>query len=445
MAESSGNPLVSTTRASDASPTVQLHPLVLLTITDCVTRHTLRQQTGPVVGAILGAQDGQNITMEVAFQAKLQSNEDGETTLDDDWFSKRIEDFKDVHKEPQLDIVGWFTLGPASGPEPHLLPIHSRISEVYTESPLLVLFHPENAFSEETAAGKLPLTVYESVSVSTSSEPNDKVMDVDGAVQPKSTKFRELVYSIETGEAEMISVDFVARGGGNATAVEGSVDVPVSNAEASANDEDAGKRITRGKQKEKEKVAEDAPIEESQILSADDEESNTDRPVVLSTLTAKMNAIRMLCRRIALLRAYLNSLPPSYLSDASLPINPTLDEQHSLPLDHSIIRSISAMLARINILAPPDAAAFTLESQQEASDVQLVNLLASITNSVSAAKEFGRKSSIVEHGKNQGKNRMGAMGGYGGGGGYPGGSYGGGGDGNFFNTVLSGGSGVDRW
>jgi COP9 signalosome complex subunit 6 len=45
-----------------------------------------------VVGAILGAQDGQNITMEVAFQAKLQSNQDGETILDDEWFSKRIED-----------------------------------------------------------------------------------------------------------------------------------------------------------------------------------------------------------------------------------------------------------------------------------------------------------------------------------------------------------------
>lgn len=158
-----------------------------------------------------------------------------------------------------------------------------------------------------------------------------------------------------------------------------------------------------------------------------------------------MNAIRMLSRRIALLRAYLNSLPPSYLSDASLPINPTPDEQHPLPLNHSILRSISAMLARINILAPPDSATFSLESQQEASDVQLVNLLSSITNSVSAAKEFGRKSSIVEHAKNQGKNRMGTMGGYGGGGGYSGGSYGDGGDGNFFNTVMSGGSGVDRW
>jgi COP9 signalosome complex subunit 6 len=100
------------------------------------------------------------------------------------------------------------------------------------------------------------------------------------------------------------------------------------------------------------------------------------------------------------------------------------------------------MLARLNILGPPDSAAFTLESQQEASDVQLVNLLSSITNSVSLAKDLGRKSSIVEHGKNQGKNRMGGgmgdYGGYSGGRGY-------GGEGNFFNTVMSEGSGGDRW
>lgn len=92
MAEASRNPLISTARASDTSPTVQLHPLVLLTISDCITRHTLRQQTGPVVGAIIGAQDGQHITMEVAFQAKLKSNEDGEVVLDDEWFSKRLDD-----------------------------------------------------------------------------------------------------------------------------------------------------------------------------------------------------------------------------------------------------------------------------------------------------------------------------------------------------------------
>lgn len=94
MAGTSSNPLISTARASDTSPTVQLHPLVLLTISDCITRHTLRQQSGPVAGAILGQQNGQDITMEVAFQAKLKSTDDGEVALDDEWFSKRLEDCK---------------------------------------------------------------------------------------------------------------------------------------------------------------------------------------------------------------------------------------------------------------------------------------------------------------------------------------------------------------
>jgi len=170
---------------------------------------------------------------------------------------------------------------------------------------------------------------------------------------------------------------------------------------------------------------------------------------VLSSLTAKMNAIRMLSRRISLLRAYLNALPPSYLSDSSLPINPSTDTQHTLPLNHSILRSVSAMLARINILAPPDSDAFTLESQQEASDVQLVDLLSSITNSVSAAKDFGRKSGIVEHGKSQGKNRMGGMGSMGSMGnmGNMGSMMGGyaGGENNFFGSAMSGSIGAERW
>ena len=91
MGETESNPLVSTARASDTSPTIQLHPLVLLTISDCITRHTLRKLPGPVVGAILGQQDGQEVTMEVAFQAKLKS-EGEDVELDLDWFAKRLED-----------------------------------------------------------------------------------------------------------------------------------------------------------------------------------------------------------------------------------------------------------------------------------------------------------------------------------------------------------------
>jgi COP9 signalosome complex subunit 6 len=85
-------------------------------------------------------------------------------------------------------------------------------------------------------------------------------------------QFKELVYTIETGEAEMISVDFVARGGGNATAVEGSAGTAAPQAEVSKVDEVTSKQKTRGKQKEKEKEK-DAPIDESLVMSAEDDES----------------------------------------------------------------------------------------------------------------------------------------------------------------------------
>lgn len=111
----------------------------------------------------------------------------------------------------------------------------------------------------------------------------------------------------------------------------------------------------------------------------------------------------MLSRRISLLRTYLDSLPPSYLSDPTLPLNSPATDDHGILPNHSILRSISATLARINILSPPDTAAFTVESQREASDVQLVALLSAMTNSIAAAKDFGTTSFILETLRNTGR------------------------------------------
>jgi len=95
-------------------------------------------------------------------------------------------------------------------------------------------------------------------------------MDIDGATQARIIKFKELVYTVETGEAEMISVDFVARGGGNATAVNGAP-ASVSKTEASKAEDKTAKG--KGKQQSpKEKQKEEA-IDETAVLTADDEES----------------------------------------------------------------------------------------------------------------------------------------------------------------------------
>src|ERR1700760_999916 len=87
------NPLISTQKPSDTSLDIALHPLVLLTISDYITRHTLRNQKGPVVGALLGQQNGREITIEHAFECLLIDVET-ETIVHKSWFEERLQQSK---------------------------------------------------------------------------------------------------------------------------------------------------------------------------------------------------------------------------------------------------------------------------------------------------------------------------------------------------------------
>jgi len=109
----------------------------------------------------------------------------------------------------------------------------------------------------------------------------------------------------------------------------------------------------------------------------------------------------MLQNRINLLSTYLSSLPPSYLTDASMSLDPA-----NAALNHQILRSISALLARLPLLTPPDTASFVREAQQTKSDVELIKLLSSLTRGVQDAKELGRKWQMAEPRK-QGLGRFG--------------------------------------
>ena len=93
MAADAQNPLLSTQKSSDSGLQVALHPLVLLTISDYITRHTLRNQKGPVVGALLGQQNGREITIEHAFECLLVTVDD-EVVLHKDWFEERLQQSK---------------------------------------------------------------------------------------------------------------------------------------------------------------------------------------------------------------------------------------------------------------------------------------------------------------------------------------------------------------
>lgn len=380
MAVDNHNPLLSTQKSSDSGLQVALHPLVLLTISDYITRHTLRQQTGPVVGALLGQQNGREITIEHAFECLLQETEENEVKLSPSWFEARLQQMKDVHKVPPLDLVGWYTVIPSSGPQPIHLPIHRQILSTYNESAILLGFHPEEVLGG-AAGGKLPLTIYESnyeAEESSGETGEDKEMK-DEEPQLK-LRFKELPFTVETGEAEMISVDFVARGGGNATAVDGT-----SNKVAPA--EGKGK----GKATSEDTICPEAPKREEASLSREDEEQ-------IASLTAKANAIKMLQSRINLVAAYLQNLPPSYVSDG-VASESDIESKNYAPVNHSILRSIQALLGRLSVLIPANSQGFEHELISEKNDVSLISLLSELTKSAQDIRETGKKFAIVENGK----------------------------------------------
>ncbi len=268
---------------SDSGLTISLHPLVLLTISDYITRHTLRHLPRSIVGALLGQQHGRSITLEHAFECETIEEQSPFATggaqqggrnailLHEAWFKDRLQQYKDVHKAPALELVGWFTTTPMTGPEAAQLLVHQQILQNYNETAVLLAFHPTSVLQGAGLGGKLPLTIYESVYESaeggTDAGAGAGAMEVDaGGGQDSAAvaetgldlRFRELSYSVETGEAEMIGVDFVARGGGNATAVDAK-DVKTS-----------GKEVQFGTTAEGKGGKETKTVDES--LSAEDEE-----------------------------------------------------------------------------------------------------------------------------------------------------------------------------
>lgn len=72
---------------------VILHPLPLIAISDYVVRHTLRRLEGPVVGALLGQQNGREVSIEFAYELKTETVGD-RVKLDLAWFDERLEQSK---------------------------------------------------------------------------------------------------------------------------------------------------------------------------------------------------------------------------------------------------------------------------------------------------------------------------------------------------------------
>lgn len=292
-----------------------------------------------------------------------------------------------VHKDRNLDLVGWFTLLPRSGPGDNVLPIHNQILE-RNESAILLGLHADEV-GDESAGGKLPVTLYETnyevegATKDTQDEGEDKEMK-DGDPQLK-LKFRELPFVVETGEAEMISMSSVAGGAANAASAQVREKQQESDAKGKgrANDRMTDKRNPK-----------------TVALSREDEE-------VIAALTSKANAIKMLKSRIDLIIKYLQKLPPPYQAEVEAQANS--GGGASTDPSQTLLRLIQALVHRLHLVEPANAQEFKEELLREENDVETINLLNELLSRVMDTREVGKKFAVIEMGKTAQKQNLAAL------------------------------------
>ncbi|RPD63247.1 COP9 signalosome subunit 6 [Lentinus tigrinus ALCF2SS1-7] len=179
-----------------------LHPLPILNISEHLTRARLQtNSTVPfILGALLGTQNGRDVEIVNSFELAV---EDDGVTVDQGFLVTRKELFKQVF--PSLEFIGWYTV--AERPIARHIALHEQFTP-YSSTPLLLVMQPSTVFAAAAdASGQtLPLKAY---------EPTIEMRD-----RKSRSVFIEAPYTVETGEAERIAVDWTAKGGEGGTSLE---------------------------------------------------------------------------------------------------------------------------------------------------------------------------------------------------------------------------------
>ncbi|XP_044499876.1 COP9 signalosome complex subunit 6a-like isoform X3 [Mangifera indica] len=181
--------------SSSSGLTFKLHPLVIVNISDHCTR--VKSQMSPpssatnnngtrprVYGCVIGIQRGRTVEIFNSFELLYDSSTH---TLDRAFLEKKQELYKKVF--PHFYILGWYSTG--TDAEESDMHIHKALMDI-NESPVYVLLNPAINHAQKD----VPVTIYES-----------EMHVIDGIPQ---LIFVRSSYTIETVEAERISVDHVA-------------------------------------------------------------------------------------------------------------------------------------------------------------------------------------------------------------------------------------------
>ncbi|KAI5119915.1 hypothetical protein M0805_000880 [Coniferiporia weirii] len=183
-----------------SSLSLSLHPLPILNISEHLTRIRLQKNinTPFVIGGLLGTQNGREVDIVNTFELAMDS--DNQEKLNEAFLISRKEQYKQVF--PSLELIGWYTV--TQEPTALHVALHEQFVP-YTANPILLAFQP-NGSSKSDGGQALPLKAY---------EPTVEIRD-----RSLRNVFVEASYSVETGEAERIAVDWTAKGGEGGTSLD---------------------------------------------------------------------------------------------------------------------------------------------------------------------------------------------------------------------------------
>lgn len=297
---------------------------------------------------------------------------------------------KDVHKNPVLEVVGWFTLCPVDGPLPEHAILHKQLTSSYSESGIMLAIHPTEFSAIQGTKGKLPISVYESLPEA-EAPVNDGAMQVDG-IEVGTMRFRPVPFVVETDETEMIAINYVAKGAGSAAAITHTT-------------QSASKKSLQSVDEENEATAsdkkQDSSPQRAPMLTAEEEDQ-------IAGMTTRLNSVKMLQERLQLLSRLVESVPPSYISDQSVPLSPSSPTTEHL----THLRNIQALLSRLSLLTPAgqeEAETLREAGRAQSNDVALTSILSLLGQDIQGLSELGRKFVTVEQTKssrNKGKGSL---------------------------------------
>jgi len=178
----------------DSALNVVLHPLVIINISDQWIRTKVQNgaENPRVIGALLGIQSGRNVEIFNSFELVTEMSPDRGLSIDSKYLQKKQEQFRKVF--PTYDFLGWYST--AENVVPADMDIHRSPSVIdFNESPLYLIL--DTVACGKRSTKELPISIYES--------------ELHMIEDKPTNLFVKVPYKIETGEAERIAVDHVAR------------------------------------------------------------------------------------------------------------------------------------------------------------------------------------------------------------------------------------------